>query len=45
MRWAGHVAFMGDRRGTYRWGDQRERGHLEDLGTDWRIILKWIFKK
>ena len=23
----------------------RERGHLEDLGVDWRIILKRIFKK
>jgi hypothetical protein len=28
-----------------RWGNLRERDHLEDPGTDERIILKWIFKK
>jgi len=27
------------------WGDLRERDHVEDLGIDRGIILKWIFKK
>jgi len=29
----------------FLWGNLRERNHLEDLGKDGRIILKWIFKK
>jgi len=32
-------------RTRFRWGDLRERRHLEDLGLDGRIVLKWIFKK
>ena len=27
------------------WGNLRERDHLEDLGVDGRIILRWIFRK
>jgi len=47
MRWAGHVARIGDRRGAYRVlvGKMRERDHLEDLAVDGRIISELIFKK
>jgi hypothetical protein len=27
------------------WGSHKERNHLENLGVDDKIILKWIFKK
>jgi hypothetical protein len=29
----------------FRWGNLRERGHLEDQGVDGRIILKCMFNK
>ena len=47
MRWAKHVACTGDGRvhtRLWQW-DLRGRAHLEDLGLDGWIILKWIFKK
>ena len=36
---------MGDNRDAYRGlaGNIRERDHLEDLGVDGKMILKWIF--
>jgi len=47
MRWAWHVARMGDRIGVYRVlvGKPEERDHLEDPDMDGRIILIWIFRK
>jgi len=40
MRWAGHVARMGESRGVYRvLVGKPEKEHLEDPGVDRRIIL------
>jgi hypothetical protein len=46
IRWEGHVTLTGDREihTEFWWGNLRERAHLEGLGIDERIILKWIFK-
>ena len=47
IRWAGHVARVGKRRGVYRVlvGILKERDHLGDTDVDGRIILRWIFRK
>jgi len=48
MRWTGHVARMGERGEActgFWWGNLRERDHLGDPGVDWKIILRWIFRK
>jgi len=44
MRWVRNVARMGDRRGAYRvfLGRPEGKNHLESLGTDGRIMLKWV---
>jgi len=48
MRWAGHVARMGERKVAYRilmGKPEGESDHLEDPGVDERIILRWILWK
>jgi hypothetical protein len=46
MRWARHMTFMGRREmhtGFWR-GHLKETDHLEELGIDERIVLKWMHK-
>ena len=47
MRWAWHVAHMGEERGCTEswWGNRRERDHWGDLGVDGWIILGWISRR
>ena len=47
MRWAGHVAHMGEERGSIGswWGNRRERDHWRNLGVDGWIILGWISRR
>jgi len=47
MRWAGHVARLGEERGCIGswWGNRREGDHWEDLGVDGWIILGWISRR
>ena len=47
MRWAGHVARMGEERkciGSW-WGNRREGDHWGDLGLDGWVILGWICRR
>jgi hypothetical protein len=46
IRWAGHVARMGERRGLYRALVEKPVGksQLGDQGVDGRIILRWLFR-
>jgi hypothetical protein len=47
MRWAEHVARMGDRRGVagFRRGNLREGDHLEVPGVEGGLTLGWVFRK
>ena len=45
MRWAGHVARMGEGCTWCWWGNLKERDQWGDPGVDGRIILRWIFRK
>ena len=47
MRWAGHVARMGERRGVYRVlvGKPKGKRALGRPRVDRRIILRWTFRK
>ena len=47
MRWARHVASVGERRGAYRVLVEKPEGkdHLEDRGVDGMIILRSIFRE
>jgi len=42
MRWAGHVARMEEMRHAHRIfsSKPKEKGHLEDLSVDGRIMIK-----
>ena len=47
MRWAGHVAHMGEEWGCIGscWGNRKEGDHWGDLGVDGWIILGWISRR
>ncbi|PNF40037.1 hypothetical protein B7P43_G11629 [Cryptotermes secundus] len=46
MRWARHVARMGEMNSyRYWWESQKERDHWEDQGVGEWTILKWILER
>jgi len=47
MRWAGHLARMGEERGCVGswWGNGREGDHWRGLGVDGRIILERVSRR
>ena len=47
MRWVGHVACMGERKGIYRIlvGKLEGRDHFGDPGVNGRMTLSWVFRE
>ena len=47
MRWAGHVACIGERRGIYSVLVGKPEGKItwENPSVDERIILRWVFRQ
>jgi hypothetical protein len=46
MRWAGHVARMGEKRNAYGyWWEIQKRDHWEGQDVGGGTILKWILRK
>jgi hypothetical protein len=47
LRWAAHLARVGERRGAFRAlvGKPEGKNHLRHTGVDGIIILKWIFER
>jgi hypothetical protein len=47
MRWAGHVARMGEERGVHRVlvGKPEGKSRWGDPDIDGRVILRWMFRK
>jgi hypothetical protein len=45
MGGACYIWMRGEVHTGFWWGNLKEEEHLQDSGTDGRIILKYIFKK
>jgi hypothetical protein len=45
MRWARHVAQMGEKRNEYRWKSRKERNHWEDQDVGGWTILEWFLER